>query len=311
MDYSIDHNRLQQFGSLEFLARQVVEGFIVGLHKSPFHGFSVEFAEHRLYNPGESIRHIDWKLYGRTDKLFVKRFEEETNLRCQLVIDHSSSMYYPVKDKPSLEDPNKITFSIYAAAAIMNLLRRQRDAVGLNIFSDRIEFGSAARSSSVHFKYLYGELEKLLAPNPPETRRNTFAAEALHEIADNIHKRSLVVIFSDMFENAGKADNLFSALQHLRHNKHEVILFHVVDKRQELDFDFENRPYRFIDLETGRQVKVNPLEVKTEYSRAVNAFKNELKLKCGQYRIDFIEADINAGFEQVLLPYLLKREKLY
>jgi uncharacterized protein (DUF58 family) len=311
LTYSIDHNRLQQFGSLEFLARQVVEGFIVGLHKSPFHGFSVEFAEHRLYNAGESIKHIDWKLYGRTDKLFVKRYEEETNLRCQVVMDNSSSMYFPVIDKPSITHPNKITFSIYAAASIMNLLRKQRDAVGLNIFSDRIEFSSEAKSSSVHFKYLFSEMEKMLEPIPVESRRNTFATDALHHIAENIHKRSLVIIFSDMFENSTEKDKLFSALQHLRHNKHEVILFHVVDKKQELDFDYDNRPYRFIDLESGRQIKVNPLEVKAEYSRAVHAFKEELKVKCGQYRIDLVEADINSGFEQVLLPYLLKREKLY
>lgn len=311
MTFSIDHNRLQQFGSLEFLARQVVEGFIVGLHKSPFHGFSVEFAEHRLYNSGESIKHIDWKLYGRTDKLFVKRFEEETNLRCQVVIDNSSSMYYPVMDKPTIDKPNKVTFSIYAAAAVMSLLRKQRDAVGLNIFSDKIEFSSLAKSSSVHFKYLFTQLEKLLAPIPVDSQRNTLATDALHHIADNIHKRSLVVIFSDMFESRGNTTELFNALQHLRHNKHEVILFHVVDKKQELDFDFDNRPYKFIDLETGRQIKVNPLEVKAEYTRAVNSFKDDLKIKCGQYRIDFVEADINNGFEQVLLPYLLKREKLY
>lgn len=311
MTFSIDHNRLQQFGSLEFLARQVVEGFIVGLHQSPFHGFSVEFAEHRLYNAGESIKNIDWKLYGRTDKLFVKRFEEETNLRCQLVIDNSSSMYYPVCEKPSIDQPNKITFSIYASAALMNLMRRQRDAVGLNIFAEQIGFSSVTKSSSVHFKYLYSELEKMLEPIPVEMKRNTAATAALHEIADNIHKRSLVVIFSDMFEATGSSSGLFSALQHLRHNKHEVVLFHVIDKKQEIDFDFDNRPYKFIDLESGRQIKVNPLEVKAEYNRSVQAFTTELKIKCGQYRIDFVEADINAGFEQILLPYLLKREKLY
>lgn len=311
MSYSIDHNRLQQFGSLEFLARQVVEGFIVGLHKSPFHGFSVEFAEHRLYNPGESIKNIDWKLFGRTDKLFVKRFEEETNLRCILVIDNSSSMYYPVREKPSPDQPNKITFSIYSAASLMNLMRRQRDAVGLYVFADRIGFSSAARSSSVHFKYLYSELEKMLEPIPVEVQRDTAATAALHQIADNIHKRSLVILFSDMFENVKDQSGLFSALQHLRHNKHEVVLFHVIDKKQEIDFDFENRPYKFIDLESGRQVKVNPLEVKTDYNRSIRSFTSELKIRCGQYRIDFVEADINAGFEQVLLPYLLKRERLY
>jgi len=311
MEYSFDQNRLQQFGSLEFLARQVVEGFIVGLHKSPYHGFSVEFAEHRLYNKGESIKHIDWKLFGRTDKLFVKRFEEETNLRCELVIDNSSSMYFPVRERPSIDRPNKITFSIYAAAALMNLLRKQRDAVGLTIFSDQIESITKARSSSVHFKYLFSELEKLLIPISTETRKNTFAAQTLHLIADNIHKRSLVVIFSDMFESRGDINELFSALQHLKHNKHEVILFHVVDQEQEILFNYDNRPYRFIDMESGQQVKVNPGEVRKEYVRLAGSFREELKIRCGQYHIDFVEADINRGFEQVLLPYLLKREKLY
>lgn len=311
MTYSIDHNRLQQFGSLEFLARQVVEGFIVGLHKSPFHGFSVEFAEHRLYNSGESTRHIDWKLYGRTDRMYVKRFEEETNLRCQIVIDHSSSMYFPVKEKTTIDDPNKITFSIYAAAVLMNLLRRQRDAVGLTVFSDKIEWSSAARSSSVHFKYLYSQLEKMLAPLPLDTRKQTAASQTLHTVADSIHKRSLVVIFSDMFEPGNDAPAFFSALQHLRHNKHEVVLFHVVDQKAELDFEFENRPYRFIDMETGQQIKVNPGEVREGYVNALRKFRDELKLRCAQYRIDFVEADISKGFSQVLQPYLIKREKMY
>ena len=311
MSFSIDHGRLQQFGSLEFLARQVVEGFIVGLHKSPFHGFSVEFAEHRLYNKGESTKHIDWKLYGRTDRLYVKRFEEETNLRCQVILDTSSSMYFPVKQKPSIDDPNKITFSIYAAAALMNLLRKQRDAVGLTLFSDSIELSTHSKSNSVHFKYLYTQLEKLLEPIGTDVKKNTFAADTLHHIADNIHKRSLVVIFSDMFEHSRDQEELFSALQHLKHNKHEVILFHVVDQQQEVDFNYDNRPYKFIDLETGQQIKVNPLEVRKEYVQAVRKFKEDLKLRCGQYRIDLVEADINKGFEQVLLPYLLKRERMY
>jgi len=228
MPVPIDQNRFQHLESLEFLARQVVEGFIVGLHKSPFHGFSVEFAEHRLYNTGESIKHIDWKLYGRTDKMFVKRFEEETNLRCQIVIDNSSSMYFPVKDKPGFDDPNKITFSIYAAAALMNLMKKQRDAVGLYSFSDKVDFSSKAKSSSVHHKYIYAELEKMLVPISHDTHRSTFATESLHAIAENIHKRSLVIIFSDMFESDRNDNELFNALQHLKHNKHEVILFLIV-----------------------------------------------------------------------------------
>ncbi len=311
MPYSIDHNRLQQFGSLEFIARQVVEGFITGLHKSPFHGFSVEFAEHRQYNSGESTKHIDWKLYGRTDKLYVKRYEEETNLRCHIIIDNSSSMYFPVKPDISIDNPNKITFSIYAAAALINLLQRQRDAVGLSLFSDKIELSTRARSTSVHMKYLYTEMEKMLEPIASNERKVTRASEALHQIADMIHKRSLVVIFSDMLEREGDLDEMFSALQHLRYNKHEVILFHVVDQSKEIDFDYENRPYKFVDMESGEELKLNPAEMRKQYVEGVNEFVRELKLRCGKYMIDFVPADINAGFRQVLHPYLIKREKLY
>mgnify|MGYP000860864059 CR=1 FL=1 len=310
-DYSIDKNRLQEFGSLEFIASQVVEGFITGLHKSPFHGFSVEFAEHRLYNTGESTKHIDWKLFGRTDKLFVKRYEEETNLRCQIVVDNSSSMYFPVKDKITIDNPNKITFSVYAAAALMNLLKKQRDAVGLSLFSDQIELHTRARSTTVHQKYLFTELEKLLQPIDENTHRKTFAAQALHDISEQIHKRSLVVIFSDMFESSASTDELFGALQHLKHNKHEVILFHVVDQAKEIEFAYENRPYKFIDMESGKEIKIHPNEVKEQYVKSVKEFKKELQLRCGQYRVDFVEADINKGYKQILLPYLLKREKMY
>ena len=307
----IDQPRLEQFSSLEILARQVVEGFITGLHKSPFHGFSVEFAEHRQYNTGESVKNIDWKLYGRTDRLYSKRYEEETNLRCQIFIDNSSSMYYPVLEKPSIDKPNKITFAIYVAAVIIFLLKKQRDAAGISIFSDVIELHTQSKSSSVHQKYLFSELGKLLQPLPTDSHKKTAAAIAIHELAERIHKRSLVIILSDMFDNYAGSDELFSSLQHLRHNKHEVVLFHVVDKKRELDFEFENRPYRFIDLESGQDLKVFPAKVKEQYTSLIQKFRNDLKLRCGQYHIDFVEADINAGFEQVLLPYLVKREKMF
>jgi len=311
LEQQIDISRLQEFASLELLARQVVEGFITGLHKSPFHGFSVEFAEHRLYNSGESTRHIDWKLFGRSDKLFVKRYEEETNLRCQIVIDNSSSMYFPVRDKLSIDHPNKLMFSVYAAAAITEMLRRQRDAVGLSLFSETTELHTRARSSSVHHKYLFSELEKLLHHYQADMQRPTFAADALHFIAENIHKRSLVILFSDMFESRAASEELFLALQHLRHNKHEVVLFHVVDHPAELNFNFENRPYRFIDMESGEQMKIYPGEVREQYITAIQAFYSELKLRCAQYRIDFVEADINKGFRQILLPYLHKRQRMF
>lgn len=306
----LDQQQVQQFSHLELLARQVVEGFITGLHKSPFHGFSVEFAEHRLYNSGEPTKHIDWKLFGRSDKMFVKRYEEETNLRCQIVIDHSSSMYFPLPEKGKQAENNKLIFSVYCAAAMIELLRSQRDAVGLSVFSESLELHTPARSSTVHHKMLYSELEKLLAPPPPDQKRKTFAVDALHQIAESIHKRSLVIIFSDMFDSGDEGDELFSALQHLRHNKHEVVLFHVTDKSKELEFDFENRPYSFVDLETGEEVKVHPNEIKATYLSAIQSFRKELALRCAQYRIDFVEADINEGYRQVLLPYLLKRTRM-
>lgn len=296
-----------QITHLELIARQVVEGFITGLHKSPFHGFSVEFAEHRIYNTGEPTRHIDWKLYGKTDKLFTKRYEEETNLRCQLIVDNSASMHYPEFNKKKPEVLNKITFSAHCAASIIQLLKMQRDASGLSIFSDKVELNTHARSSSVHHKLLLHKLEEAISSKGSSS---TALAEALHQIAENIHKRSLVIIFSDMFESASDPKDLFSALQHLRYNKHEVILFHVTDQRLELDFSFENRPYQFIDIETGQEVKVHAGQVRDAYLKNMNAYKKELMLKCAQYRIDFVEADVNKGYKQVLMPYLMKRGKM-
>jgi len=306
---TINQQPIQQFTHLEFIAKQVVEGFITGLHKSPFHGFSVEFAEHRLYNKGESTRHIDWKLYGRTDRLYIKRYEEETNLRCQIIIDDSSSMYFPLPDEKKGKK-NKITFSVYCAAAIIALLKNQRDAVGLSIFSDKVELHTPAKSSSLHHKMLYHQLEKLIQPFDVNVHKTTSAVDALHEISDAIHKRSLVVIFSDMMESKTDDDKLFSALQHLKHNKHEVVLFHVVDKEKEMDFEFDNRPYRFIDMETGEEVKLHPNQIKETYLAQMAAYKKELLIKCGQYKIDFVEANINLGFEQVLMPYLVKRTRM-
>ncbi len=311
MKLSIDRDRLQQFNSLEFLARQVVEGFITGLHKSPFHGFSVEFAEHRLYNPGETTRFIDWKLFARTDKLFVKRFEEETNLRCRIIIDNSSSMYFPVNDKISIDNPNKITFSIYAAAALINLMSKQRDAVGLSLFSDEVKLHTHARSNLAHQKYLYSELEKLLPAELSKSQQTTNVADSLHTIAELIHKRSLVIIFSDMMDHLERLDEMFPALQHFRHYEHEVVLFHVTDKKREEQLDLNDRPYRFVDMETGEMVKLNPVEVREQYQKQFALVKKELKERCERYRIDYIEADINKGFEGILIPYLIKRGKLH
>lgn len=293
---------LLQTGNLEFLAKQVVEGFITGLHKSPFHGFSVEFAEHRLYNSGESTRHIDWKLFGRTDKLFVKRYEEETNLRCQVIVDDSSSMYYPEKGL------TKIKFSLFAAASLIYLLKKQRDASGLSIIDESIAFHSPCKSSSTHQKLLYSKLEALMAK--PTTERKSNIASNLHQLAEMLHKRSLVIVFTDMLQNQHQDDALFTSLQHLKYNKHEVILFHVEDKNTEVDFQFQNKPYEFIDSENGERLKLFPAQVKEQYLKALQAYKHKVKLKCAQYKIDLVEAEIGNDFSQILLPFLVKRSKL-
>lgn len=302
----IDRTKIQAYSKLELLANQVVEGFITGLHKSPFHGFSVEFAEHRLYNTGESTRHLDWKLFAKTDKLFVKRYEEETNLRCRIVMDVSTSMQFP--EKPEKGKYNKLQFSIYAAAALIELLRRQRDAYGLTTFHDKIDFHSQAKSNAAHQRLVFSKLEDLLESK--EELKSTSAVDALHHISEMIHKRSLVIIFSDMFDNSEREEELITALQHLKHNKHEVILFHVVDKSKELDFEFENRPYRFVDMESGEEVKLNPNEVKEQFVEEVKEREKELRLKCGQYGIDFVSADVGKDFNQILLPFLSRRKKM-
>ncbi|MCB0551003.1 MAG: DUF58 domain-containing protein [Phaeodactylibacter sp.] len=303
-----ENYEVRDLGNLELLARQVVEGFIIGLHKSPFHGFSVEFAEHRLYNPGEDTRNIDWKVYARTDRLFTKRFEEETNLRCQIVIDASSSMYFPEVTKTSKDYINKLRFSALSAAALMNLLQRQRDAFGLSIFDEDVRIHTHCKSSTSHYRLLLTYLDQLI--NNPERNRTTSAAKALHQVADSIHKRSMVIIFSDMFEETEDTEQLFAAMQHLKHNKHEVVLFHVVDKSKEVNFEFENRPYLFIDMESGEKVRLQSNQVRDYYIQQMARFKENLKFKCLQYRIDFVEADINEGFRNILQSFLVKRSKM-
>lgn len=309
MEYTLDLSKITQYDNLEFVAKQVVEGFITGIHKSPMHGFSVEFAEHRQYNTGEPTKHIDWKLYAKTDKLFVKTYEEETNLRCHLIIDNSSSMYFPLQDQYTLASPNKIFFSIYAAAALIQIFKNQRDAVGLSIFSDELELHTQARGGESHQKMIYRELEKILQPISNEVRKNSMVTATLHRIAEQIHRRSLVIIFSDMFESQSDTEELLLALQHLKHNKHEVILFHTYHKKLEYDFGFENRLYKFVDMESGSEIKLHSNQIRDYYKTTIGEYFKELTLKCGQYQIDVIPADITKGFDQILLPYVLKRQK--
>lgn len=301
----INYNAETTYGNLELLAKQVVEGFITGLHKSPFHGFSVEFAEHRIYNTGDSVKNIDWKLFAKTDKLFSKRYEEETNLRCQFVIDSSSSMFFPN------DEYNKLTFAVQSTACLMYLLKKQRDAFGLSLFTDQVSLNTQAKSTNTHQKFMFSQLEHVL--KAPKMNVQTNLPLALHQIAELIHKRSLVIIFSDMLQTVHDENQmtaLFSSLQHLKFNKHEVVIFNVTDKSKEVDFKFDNRPYEFIDMETGAVLKAHSNKVASAYINQMNDYRQLLTLKCTQYKIDMVDADINEGFERVLQAYLIKRQKM-
>jgi len=292
--------------NLELLAKQVVEGFITGMHKSPFHGFSVEFAEHRLYNKGESTRHIDWKLYAKTDKLFVKRYEEETNLRCHIIVDNSASMHYPELSKQTVTKFNKIGFSAIAAASLIEILKRQRDAFGLSIYSDEFEYYSPSKGSEKHQRILLSNLEQLLFTN---TSKATETYSILHEIAERLHRRSLIFLFTDMFQVDKNEAELFEAIRHLKYNKHELVLFHTYDGKTELNFDFDNKPKKFIDVETGETINLYAEQVKENYHKAISEYFNDLKMKCMQYQIDYVPVDINKGFEQILISYLISRKR--
>ena len=293
--------------NLELLARQVVEGFITGMHKSPFHGFSVEFSEHKLYNKGESTRHIDWKLFAKTEKLYTKKYEEETNLRCHIIIDNSASMHYPVVKEQRLDQLNKIGFSAVAAASLMEVLIRQRDAVGLSIYADSYQYYAPEKGSDRHRKMLLQQLENLLTTTSNATTE-TYAY--LHEIAKKIHRRSLLFLFTDMFQSNTHQEELFEALRHLKYNKHEVVLFHTFDSKTEFKFDFDNSPKKFVDIETGEEVNLFAENIQENYTKLVDSYFKELKNKCLQYKISYVPVDIQEGFHQVLARYFLSRQKM-
>lgn len=297
--------KIASFQHLELLANQVVEGFISGMHKSPFHGFSAEFAEHKVYNTGESTKHIDWKLFAKTDRLYTKRYEEETNLRCHIIIDNSSSMHYPQLRENQLFFESKIGFAVLASAVLMNLLKKQRDAVGLSVFSDSYEYYAPEKGSDRHHRMILNTLEGLLEQS--KQRKNTDTITYLHQIAEKIHRRSMIILFTDMFQSENE-EALFNALQHLKHNKHKVVLFHVIDKETELKFDFDNSPRKFIDVETGDEVVFFADNVKGEYEKRVSDYFKKLALTCVQNKIKYIPVGVGESFDKILTAYFVEKQ---
>ncbi len=307
MNLQSELHKSSLFQNLELLANQVVEGFISGIHKSPFHGFSAEFAEHKIYNNGESTKHIDWKLFAKTDKLYTKRYEEETNLKCHMILDNSASMYYPEVKNLGLGDLNKIGFGVLAIAALINILKRQRDAVGLSVYSDNYNFYAPEKGSERHHHMLLSKLSAISLDTKPAKQTETY--RYLHLIAEKIKRRSLIFLFTDMFQTTTDDTKLFDALRHLKYNKHDVVLFHLLDPDKERYFNFENTPKRFLDVETGEHIDLYSDTIKEAYEKGVGSYFDALKLKCAQYRIKYVDVDVRADFSKVLNTYMVERQK--
>ena len=276
---NINPEILSQIKGLELKAKKIIEGFIAGLHKSPYHGFSVEFAEHRPYNTGDDFKHIDWKVYAKKERFYVKQYEEETNLRCFLVLDTSSSMYFKHKSQWT-----KLEYSAYLAAAMAYLMQGQRDAVGFASFADTLRTILPAKGTRRHLRRIFLEIEPYLTINKGDF---TASAAALHELAERIHQRSLVVIFTDLFENIETHDALISALKHLRHRKHEIILFNITEHYTELNLNLEYERYLLEDLESGEQLEISPAQVAQDYRAKVTMYLQRFKQACNEFQIDF------------------------
>jgi uncharacterized protein (DUF58 family) len=301
-DYLGDITRFQ---NLEMLANQIVEGFISGMHKSPFHGFSAEFSEHKLYNKGESTRHIDWKLFAKTDRLYTKIYEEETNLRCHILLDNSSSMHYPKLQDVSNAYHTKIGFSALAAACLMNVLKKQRDAVGMSVYSDAYEYYAPEKGSERHFRMLYAQLETVV--NQVGEQKRTHQDTYLHQIAEKLHRRSMVIWFTDWLIGRD-LESLHKILQHLKHQKHRVIVFHVLDSAKERQFDFDDAPRRWIDVETGEMLEVYTDQVRKSYTEAMKTHVDGLRMACLQNKISYVSVDVNQDFEKIMTTFFTERQ---
>jgi uncharacterized protein (DUF58 family) len=285
---------VSKLSGMEIKARLVVEGFIAGLHKSPYHGFSVEFAEHRQYMPGDPLKNVDWKVYAKTDRFFIKEFEEETNLKAYILVDTSGSMGY------SSNGVNKLEYSCYLSAALSYLMLKQRDSVGLVLFDQNIKKyippKSALRS---HLHVILQELDKL---EPSQTTNVSFA---LHQMAERIKRRGLIILISDLFDDP---DKVINGLKHFRHKKHEVIVFHVLDPK-ERNFAFPELAI-FKDLETNEELMTSPWQIRKEYTERFKALVNKYTLQCRESLIDYVLLDTSVSFDYALFSYLSKRQRL-
>ena len=285
---------IAKLGNIELKAKMIVEGFITGMHRSPYHGFSVEFSQHRQYRPGDEVKFLDWKVYARSGRYYIKEFEEETNLRSMLAIDASASMRFASEGRIS-----KFDYACYLAAALSMLMLQQRDAVGLTLYSNEIKTFLPPNSKLSYISQILMELENAI---PQDT---TGTANALEVLAERINRRGLVMIFSDFFDST---DSIVNALRHLRHKRHEVLLFQILDPR-EMDFNFGHSA-NFIDLETGEQMVTQPYQIKKSYANTMKEFLDNLQKECIRHRVDYNLINTSMSFDKALLDYIIKRERM-
>jgi len=292
----IEPAALARVKNLSLVARGVVEGFISGLHASPYKGFSVEFAEHRNYTPGDNPRHLDWRVLGRTDRLYIKQYEEETNLRSQILLDTSGSMGFALDPTKGM---TKLAYGSYLTAVLANLMMRQQDAVGLTTFDTEVRLDMPAGSSPRHFDEMMHRLEAITPGQP------TALAPTLHRLAERFKKKCLIILISDLYDDPEAVEG---ALHHFRHKRHEVILFHVLD-RAEIEFPFRDTA-SFIDMETGARIQVDPSYVRDEYCKQVEAYIARYRRICADCQIDFVPTDTSVPYDFMLSRYLEKRSRL-
>lgn len=297
---------LTSIDKLDLLAKKIVEGYLIGLHRSPFHGFSAEFREHKQYNNGDNLKSIDYKVYARTEKLVIKKYDEETNLRCQFVLDVSNSMYFPQNSSKS-----KLDFSSIAIASLMHILKKQRDSYGLTIFTDKVIQNIEPKLTEKNKQLIYSSLNHYLTKSDNPSSSDLISC--IHNLAYSLKNRSLVVIFTDLLSteiNAEFEEKLMKALQHLTFLKHDLILFYVHQSKTELYFDYGNSPIEFIDLETNEKIKLIPTEIKKEYETKQLDKINFIRKKCIQFGVDLVEANIDQDYNHILSSFLRKRSKM-
>ena len=280
--------------SMSLRARLVVEGYIIGHHRSPYHGFSVEFAEHRSYGPGDEIKHIDWKLFGKTDRLYVKRYEEETNLRAHIILDTSKSMLY------SSAEVSKLSYANSLAASLSYLMINQQDAVGIAKFSEKIDTFIPPKARPSHLNLILSQLDD------KDSGNDTQIGMVLHELADRIKKRGMVILISDLLD---KPENIMKGLKHFRHQNQEVIVFHIQD-RKESEFDFDART-KFFDMETGEEIVTEPWHIRSNYNELISKLESNYKSNCRENLIDYVPLFTDQSLDIGITEYLIKRSKLF